>query len=227
MMLCRSRSDFQAAAVSDVDDLLVMGRTQDGAERRVSIGVRRAPVLTSRDAASARLLGSYLAVVGVQTEDVAAGRWRLVLAVASPNTAVRQVGELADIARAALNDDRFRAEVAQPGRTSQAVRDRIGHLDALALAALRDAGTVTDTADTRELTWRMLTALRVRELRLEGADESDRTMVVTQLRRVTSEGTTTAADVLLMRLEGLARRYAPAGAEVTEQILRRDLSGIP
>jgi predicted transcriptional regulator len=218
---------FQAAAVSAVDDLLVTGRTQDGGERKVSIGVRRDPALTSRDAASARLLGSYLAIVAAQREEVAAGRWRLALAVASPNPAVRQVRELADIARATVSEDRFRTEVARPGRTSQAVRNRLGHLDALALAGLRNAGIEADTADARELTWRMLAALYVRELRLEGADQSDRTTVVAQLRRVTSEGTLAGADVLFMRLEELVGQYAPAGAEVTEQILRRDLSGIP
>ncbi len=218
---------FQAVAVSDVDDLFVTGRTQDGRERRVSIGVRRAPALTSGDAASVRLLGSYLAVVADQREEVAAGRWRLALAVASPNPAVRQVGELAAIARAATNEDRFRAEVARVGRTSQAVRNRLGHLDALVPTALRDAHIDADSTDARELTWRMLTALQVRELRLEGADESDRTTAVAQLRRVTSDDTVAAADRLFMRLAELAGRYAPTGAEMTEQTLRRDLSGIP
>ena len=73
----------------------------------------------------------------------------------------------------------------------------------------------------------MLAALRVRELRLEGADQGDRTTVVAQLRRVTSEDTLAGADMLFMRLEELAGQYAPVGAEVTEHILRRDLSGIP
>ena len=218
---------FQAAAVSAVDDLLVTGETQDGRQRRVSIGVRRAPALTSRDAASVRLLGSYLAVVADQREEVTTGRWRLALAVASPNPAVRQVGELAGIARAATSEDRFRAEVARTRRTSQAVRSRLRQLDALVPAALRDAHVDADIADARDLTWRMLAALQVRELRLEGADESDRTTAVAQLRRVTSDGTATAADMLFTRLAVLAGRYAPAGAEVTEQILRRDLSGIP
>lgn len=218
---------FQAAAVSAVDDLLVTGETQDGEQRRASIGVRRAPMLTSGDAASARLLGSYLAVVAEHREEVMAGRWRLALAVASPNLAVRQAGELATIARATTSEDRFRAEVARPGRTNQGVRDRLRNLDALVPAGLLDAGIDADTADARDLTWRMLTALHLRELRLEGADESDRTMTVSQLRRVTREGTVAAADGLFMRLAELAGRYASAGAQVTAEILHRDLSGIP
>jgi hypothetical protein len=217
---------FQAAAVSAVDDLLVTGRTQDGGERRVSIGVRRRPLLTSRDAASAHLLGSYLAIVAAQREEVAAGRWRLALVVASPNPAASQVGELADIARATSSEDRFRAEVARPGRTRQAVRNRLSYLDDLALAGLRDIGIKADTQDAVELTWRMLAALRVRESRLEGADQGDRTQVVAQLRRVISDGVTAEANMLFMRLEELAGQYSPVGAQVTEHILRRDLSGI-
>lgn len=218
---------FQAAAVSAVDDLLVTGETQDGGQRRVSIGVRRAPALTSGDAASARLLGSYLAVVADHGEEMAVGRWRLALAVASPNPAVRQAGELAAIARAATSEDKFRAEVARAGRTSQAVRNRLDYLDALVPAGLRDAHIDADSAAARELTWPMLAALQVRELRLEGADESDRATVVAQLRRVTGDGTVPAADRLFTRLVELAGRYAPAGAEVTGHTLRRDLSGIP
>ena len=218
---------FQAAAVSAVDDLLVTGKTQDGGQRRASIGVRRAPMLTSGDAASARLLGSYLAVVAEHREEVMAGRWRLALGVASPNPAVRQAGELATIARATTSEYSFRAEVARPGRTNQGVRDRLRHLDTLVPAGLLDAGIDADTADARDLTWRMLAALQLRELRLEGADESDRTMTVRQLRRVTREGTVAAADGLFMRLAELAGRYASAGAQVTAETLHRDLSGIP
>jgi hypothetical protein len=43
---------FQASAISPVDDLVVAGRTPDGGERRVSIGVRRAPTLVRSDHAS-------------------------------------------------------------------------------------------------------------------------------------------------------------------------------
>jgi hypothetical protein len=105
---------FQASAVSPVDDLVVVGRTPDGGERRVSIGVRRAPTLVASDDASARLLTSYLRIVTASWEELRAGRWRLCLAVASPNTPVRQLGALAEIARASVDDAQFRAEVARP-----------------------------------------------------------------------------------------------------------------
>ncbi len=78
-----------------------------------------------------------------------------------------------------------------------------------------------------ELTWRLLSSLTVRELRLEGASEADRTAVVGRLRDVTRERTAGAADGLFARLAELSGRYAPAAALVTRETLRRDLSGVP
>ena len=46
---------FQGRTVSPVDDLVVSGSARDE-ERRVSIGVRRAPDLTTSDKKAARLL---------------------------------------------------------------------------------------------------------------------------------------------------------------------------
>lgn len=73
----------------------------------------------------------------------------------------------------------------------------------------------------------MLSSLQLPELRLESADKSDRTIAVSRLRTVTRAGTASAADSLFMQLSELVDDYAPAGAEVTELLLRRDLSGTP
>jgi hypothetical protein len=216
---------FQAIASSPVDDLLVTGRTADGGERRVSIGVRRAPRLVTSDKASIPLLASYLQVVTTAWDEVRSGRWRLAIAVASPNPAVRQVGELTVIAKANPGDAGFRAEVARRGRTSRAVRTRLDHLDELVAAALKDERAESGETGGYELTWRLLSSLWVRELRLEGADKADRTIAVRSLRTVTRDGTTAQADDLFGLLAGLADDYAAAGAEVTEPMLRRDLSG--
>ncbi len=217
---------FQAAASSPVDDLVVDGRTADGDERRLSIGVRRAPRFVRSDASTGRLLESYLRVVVDDWKAVRAGRWRLALAVASPNPAVQQVGKLSEIARAVTSEAEFRAEVSRSGRTNQPVRDRLPHLDALVQAATESAQL---SADVRPevLTWRLLAALRVQELRLEGPDESDRTAAVARLRSVTDDGTMDGADRLFSRLAELAARYAVEGAHVTERQLRRDLTGVP
>jgi hypothetical protein len=216
---------FQASAVSPVDDLLVTGRTPDSGERRVSIGVRRAPKLTASDDKSALLLTSYLRVVTSHWEELRTERWRLCLAVASPNAAVQQLGDLGEIARACNDEAQFRAEVGRPRRTNQGVRSRLSHIDALVTATR--AGIGADDVSAGELTWRLLSSLRTRELRLEGADETDRTHAVNSLRAITRDQTAAAADHLFLRLTELANRYAPAAAQVTRQHLLQDLSGTP
>ncbi len=217
---------FQASAFSPVDDLLVVGRTPDGGERRLSIGVRRAPLLVSSDEASAQLLQSYVRVVAEHWDDVRSGQWRLGLAVASPNAAVQQVRELAVIARGVADESSFRTKVARPRVTNRAVRERLVHVDALVNTACQTSG-VNANVDAGVLSWRLLFAVGLPELRLEGADESDRTHAVTRLRTVIPDGTLAGADQLFSRLAELVGRYAPAGAEITEPLLRRDLSGMP
>jgi hypothetical protein len=218
---------FQASAISPVDDLVVVGRTPDGGQRRVSIGVRRAPALVASEDASARLLISYLRVVTDHWGEVQAGRWRLALVVVSPNPAVVQLGELAVIARGTAEEAAFRAEVHRPRRTNSGVRGRLGHVDALVAAAATKAGINLDEVGVGELTWRLLSALRLREVRLEGVDETDRTIAVGRLRTVTPDGAVAAANDLFAKLAELTGHYAPAAAVVTGTLLRRDLSGTP
>jgi hypothetical protein len=193
----------------------------------VSIGVRRDPSLVPSEEASVHLVGSYLRVVSEHWPEVQSGRWRLALAVAGPNAAVQQVRTLAGIARDVPDDAVFRAEVGRPGRTTGQVRRRLDHLDAVVAAAAVDAGVDTGAVAARELTWRLLSALRLRELRLEGVDDADRTAAVEGLRAATRDGTPAAADALFSRLAELAGRYAPAAAIKTEVTLRRDLVGTP
>lgn len=126
---------FQAGADSPVDDFLVVGRTPDGEERRVSIGVRRAPKFVTSEESSVALLVGYVRVVTDHWDEVRAGRWQLALAVASRHVATVEISDLAVIARHSGSGKGFRAAVAQDGRTAQAIRDRLVHVDALVRAA--------------------------------------------------------------------------------------------
>jgi TPR repeat protein len=214
---------FQASAISAVDDLLVTGRTPDGQLRRVSIGVRRAPRLVKSDEASARLLAQFVRTTVDHWGNLQAGRWRLCLGVVSPNKDISQLSALADVARASADDTRFRAEVARGGRVDAAVRRRLEHVDALVASAVD--GLATDVT-AAEITWRLLSSLWTRELRLEGRDQSDRTQAVRLLRPIAADRPG-AADQLFSKLAELASGYAPVAAEVTRPVLQRDLSGTP
>ncbi|GAA2621060.1 hypothetical protein [Streptomyces tubercidicus] len=218
---------FQASASSAVDDLLLCGHSADGTRRQVSIGVRRDPSFVPSNRATVELMGSYLRVVQEHGAEVAEGSWRLALVVASPNPHVQELRELAGIARDTNSSDQFRFEVSRTGRTHRAVRERLRHLDAV--IALAAAGEKIDTTDVSaaELTWRLLGALRLREVRLEGIDETDRTLAVGRLRGVIKAGTAEIADRLFSRLCELVGRYAPAAATKSVDSLQRDLIGFP
>jgi hypothetical protein len=215
---------FQASAESPVDDLLVAGHTSDGRKRRVSIGVRRAPQFVRSDKESVPLLAAYVRVVTSHWDEVRAGRWRLALATASREKATTQVRDLAGIARGNPSEQGFRDQVA---RSNQDLRKRLIHVDELVRKAARQAGAGAAGIDADELTWRLLSSLTMRELRLEAADTADRTAVVNRLRDATRDRTAGAADALFARLAELSGRYAPAGALITKEMLRRDLSGVP
>ncbi|AXE24131.1 hypothetical protein C0216_12280 [Streptomyces globosus] len=215
---------FQDSSFSPVDDLIICGDTANGTPRRLSIGVRRAPAFTTSDESTADLLVSYLRIVTEHWDEASAGRWRLALAVAIPSPAVRQVHELAVIAHGQPDEESFRAVMKQPGRTTEAVRKRLTHLDAL-IAQAATRSKVSTERPAAELTWRILHVLWLWQLRLEGADESDRTAAVARLRSVVPDASVAGSTTLFEALGRLSRSYAPTAATVTESMLRRQLSG--
>ncbi|MFG3117478.1 hypothetical protein ACGF4C_24135 [Streptomyces sp. NPDC048197] len=217
---------LQASDISPIDDVVLEGRTADGRGRRVSIGVRRDPALTTSDTASVPLVRSFLRIVTEHWEEAAAGRWRVALAVGVSSTAVRETDTLAQIAQAVPSSQEFREAVARPAATNRSVRRRLTHLDAL-VAAAADGEAAFSQVDARELTWRWLSALRVRQLRLEGMDETDRTTTVSALRRAVADGATETADKVFAALAELTGAWASSAARVDQALVRRALSGYP
>lgn len=220
------RVRLQASDVSPVDDVVVEGRTPAGELRRVSIGVRRAPDLTAKDATSVPLVRSFLQVITRHWDEVRAGQRVLALSVAVFSPAVQQTATLAQLAQSVPSAADFRALVARPGATNRQVRQRLVHLDALVTAAAADDDELS-AVPACELTWRWLSALRVRGLRLEGVDESDRTAAVRTLRRAAADDSTATADAVFAALTERSGAWASAGAQIDQAVLRRTLSGFP
>ena len=216
------RVRFQARDESTVDDVLIKGRAGDGAERKVSVAVRRAPRLVPSDKPSVELVASYLVIVTAQWKELQSGRWRLALAGTATN-ATRELGQLAGMAQVSPDEATFRDAVARPGQTHRKVRDRLKFFDKVVEAAAQ--GTEVGGTTPSELTWRLLSVLTVRQLRLELPDEADLATVVGHLQRVTTDGMPATADRLLAEIIRLVGRYAPGGAEVNEAMVRRDLVG--
>ena len=212
----------QASAESDVDDFMVVGRGGDGLERRAFVAVRRAPKLVPSDKRSVSLIATYLPSLADDWSDIRSGRLRIALA-GTPTNPIIQLGVLAEIARAAPNEKVFRAAIARTRRTIRAVRDRLVALDKVLAIASQRVG-VTSVASS-ELTWRFLSSITVRQLRLEPPDEADHAAMTARLRAQTTGGTAAEASSLVAAIMELAGGYAPAGAEVNLVMLRRDLAG--
>lgn len=211
---------FQARRFSAVDDLVVMGTPAATASlderRQLSIAVRRKPSVVPSDRSFLDLLTTYLKLVTVEWPRIEDGRLRLGLVVSATNVSVRELTELAEIARSQPNDGEFRAFAAAPGTTRQAVRKRLGLLDQAVAASQGNERYVSD------LTWRLLIALFPIEVGLE-SNSVDRTATVARLRAITGSGGD--ANHLFSELCRLAAKYAQAGATVNENMLRRDLMG--
>lgn len=217
---------LQASDISAVDDIVLEGTAPDGAVHRASIGVRRDPALNSSDTASVPLIRAFLRIVTEQWDEVSAGRWAVVLAVAGSRQAFGQVQTLAVIARSVPDASAFDVAVNRPRATNAQTRQRLQHLKNLVAAAASEDPELS-SLDADELVWRLLSSLSVRTLRLEGTDTSDRSSAVAALQGAVVEGTSAAAETVLHRLAELADEYAPAGAKVTGAMLRRRLSAHP
>jgi hypothetical protein len=214
------RIGFQQSAHSPVDDLTVTGEGPGG-RRTLFIGVRRRPVVGASQKPFVKLTASYLRVISEHEAELEAGSRRLGLAVQAPHTPTGEVAALASFARLQPDAARFRSAVRAPRATTAAVRSRLGNIDDVVAAAAREAGIAAAGDD---LSWRLLRYLRVLDLRLEGDDAAGRTSLVARL--VPLAGDAAAADDLRRRLCELSAGYAVGAAAVTEEMLRRDLSGL-
>ncbi|MFH9613790.1 PQQ-binding-like beta-propeller repeat protein [Streptomyces pratensis] len=218
---------FQGRNISKVDDILVRGRSATGAEHLLSVGVRRQPRLVPSEVDSVQLIRAYLDLVVGDWPLLQSGRQRLALAVVPACQPAHQLAALAGVAAAEPTPAEFRRRMAAGGGyANKGVRGRLAQLDALVAAALRSglAGGAVCSPDV--LTWRLLSKLSLIELRLEGADLSDRTEAVARLQQLTPEGLPSEADALFSRLAELVGIYAPEGAEVSLSSLTADLHGL-
>ncbi|CAL9496490.1 NACHT domain-containing protein [Streptomyces sp. enrichment culture] len=209
---------FQASLESPVDDFLVHGTTPSGGARLVAIAVRRRPRLIPSDKKSVALIRDFLQALEDHREDITTGHLQLALAVAGPFGPALQLGELTRFARRNPDDQTFRSKVAAKCKAS--VRDRLKQLDRVVALAAR-------TTEAGELTWRLLSALRVVNLRLEGDDLGDLTDAVQRLRQVVPNRDRSRAEALFDKLGRLVGDYAPTGARITLEMLHRDLDFLP
>jgi hypothetical protein len=213
---------FQQSARYHVDDLVVIGRCATET-RTLFVGVRRDPTIGASDVEFVKLMVDYLRMLVEYRAEFDADRWRMGLAVAGPHTGSQQVRELARLARRQRSDVEFRAAVAASGATTGRVRQRLRYLDTVVAVAATQAGIeLGGDVGRDELTWQLLRAFRLLDLRLEGDDPADRSHLVADLALLA--GDPAKAVDLWRHLGELSAGYAQAAATVDRALLLRDLA---
>ncbi len=214
-----SRVVFQASQTSAVDDLIVEGvRGISGPSRRVAFGVRHKPRIAPSDDSFVTLLETYLRTAHQEWEEISTDELRLGLIVAAPHTGARELAALAELARSQTGHKEFYTALSRQGSK---IRQRLDLLQE-AVRKVNDERNVEP--DVELLTWRLLFALHPIQVALEGDDAVDRRRSIVDLRDVATDNA--AASDLFVQLCGLASKYAPLGATISETNLRRDLSGL-
>ncbi len=219
------RVQTQSGPDSPVDDYVIEGENAlAGTSRRLSVGVRRDPTIAPSDAKFIKLLGDYVRIAIEHAAEIDDDRWRLALAVADPHTGASETKILTDFARSQLTNDSFRETVGRDGVTTADVRARLRYFDDAVVAALAATGLTTKASDASVLTWRLLRALRILLLRLEGDDATDRTHAIGRLRSVVGEPA--EADTVFSTLCERLAKWAPRAAAIDETFIRRELRGV-
>lgn len=214
---------FQQAPDFTSDDLVVRAATEDETEASLvlAIAVRRKPSITESDTLAQKLITNFVKdLVNIPPQGPEL-RFGLVVAGSQPHAV--ELAELADLARAQHEAEKFFRLVYTPQKFRRDLVARLTALEALVANALDDTGVAaaSDTA-VRQRAWELLTRLYVRMPCLESPDETDWCDVRNSLVNVARDLNAAGAGRLRDRLATLASEYAPKAADVDLSLLRRD-----
>jgi hypothetical protein len=218
---------FQAADVSDVDDLLLRSDSADGPARTVAVALRHDPTIASSDGDFVALLAAIANTFEKNRDTCGDGSWRIGLVVAGPHTGARELATLTDRARNAPDAQTFEEAVARP--KSRLRRRFTWFSEALDKAV--DSSKFTGQAGapgSREragFRYELLKSLRVLGQDLEGGTAADRTHAIQQLADLTS--TQAEAAAVWDGLISVVAKANPAGATLDEAALRQQLPHHP
>jgi molybdopterin-guanine dinucleotide biosynthesis protein len=214
---------FQAASVSDVDDLLLRSDPIDGPVRTVSVALRHDPTIAPGDVDFVSLLATVANTVSANRDACRAGSWSVGLVVAAPHAGAKTLAPVTDLARATPITDEFEKAVQAARGELRQRYDWFSQALDKAIAGGRFTGDAGTHGSLQRAAFRhdVLSALHVLQQDVEGGQAEDRSRSIHQLAELTP-GLTEAVDVwnALIAVVAIAN---PAGATLTEATLRRRL----
>lgn len=207
------RVAFQTGPVHPVDDLLV-ACGDDESEVTLAVACRATPNFVQSDDETVKLVGSLLAEIEKFDTDT----HLVAVAAAGRSNQWDELATLSDIARVHADAGAFEASMGVDGRWLKAVRTRFSQFQGMVKTA---RGSDVTVAEVSQLSWRLLSRLRILAFAVQTPDERDRTTVATLLDAVADAATGGVA--LRDKLEVEAARYDRTGAVIDLNVLRRDL----
>lgn len=199
-----------------VDDLRVVGE-RDGRRVVAHVAARRRPNFVKSDEKTAKLVGDFLDQIDQFGDDDAF----VVVAFAGMTNQLREVQELASMARDEVSKEAFHEKVHLPGRF-KGLPGRYEHLIGLVRAARPDIAT---DDDARDVVWALLQKMWLRDFRVESTDETDWVDVGNRLNDLARDGKT-GVDVRDALFSVGATQFAQKGSEVDAAVVRRKVHSV-
>ena len=197
-----------------VDDLRVVGE-RDGRRVVVHVSVRRKPDFVRSDQKTTKLVGDLLDQIDQFGEDEDAF---VAVAFAGMTNQLREVQELASMARLESLETAFYEKVHLPGKF-KGLAGRYGHLADLVRAARPE---IASDDDARTVVWALLRRLWMRDFRVESGDETDWANIANNLNDLARDGKS-GADVRDKLYSVGATQFAQRGSEVDASSVRRQI----
>ncbi len=211
----------QQGAHSAVDDIAIEG-ISPGGRRTLRVACRRRPTIGKSEESTVKLFVDLLDAVATDPSSHTSGRARLGLAISAPFGPASELAILTEIARRQPDHASFVMAVKTPGAQSSQVRVRLQHVfDVVEAAEAHRGNSSLDEDRIAHVTWHLLQALFVIELRLEGDVAPGRTNLVARLTALT--GDVSRAEDLRLRLVRIAGAAEVRAGAYTRPMLRRDL----
>jgi hypothetical protein len=199
-----------------VDDIRIEAE-RDGDRVVVHIAARRKPNFIKSHKKTAELVSTLLDQIDTFGDNEHA---YVAVAFAGITNPLREVQQLASLARDDGTEAAFHAQVHRPGRF-KSLATRYGHVTGLVLAARPE----TANGDLRGLVWSLLRRLWVLDFRVESDDELDWVAIGNRLNVLARDGKT-GADVRHALHSACATQFDQKGTEVDRSVVRRKVHSV-
>lgn len=211
---------LQRREAGNILDDVVLQAELSSTGPRVEYQVKRRMSPSANDRQFLEALDQCLESFAVHGEDIAAGRLALGLAAGGPAGPLSQLHRLAGFARAHPTMESFSAVALKPG-VADGLTERFDAVAAAVVTSQTRRGKLLETLDYRDLTLRLLRAVRVWQFSV-GSDGHDTINALDRLADILPVDGPTAGDVFA-HLVDATETWGPRAGLITAGMVRAEL----